>query len=366
MSTAAFTYRSSLSAAKQATKSRTKSGLHTGLFSLAVAGSIATLAYAYNNNNNNNNNSFAKKALFGFGASKAVTNVRDAPAPPKDQQYYQNVYNAIAQKLIDVDDYDYGSYGPLLVRLAWHNSGTYNQNDVSDRKGGSFAGTMRFKPEQTDPANAGLETGLKFLESIKEQFPDISHGDLFTLGGVVSIQEMSGPKIPWRPGRIDLPIAVTPPYERLPDASQTTGSYIRSVFSDRMGFTDQEMVVLIGVGHAIGRCHVKNSGFDGPWTFSPTTVSNEFFKLLLSEDWQFKKWNGPKQYEDQATHSLMMLPADMVLKQDGKFKEYVEIYAKNEEKCMKDFSDAFSKLLERGIKFESEKMYFKTLDEQEE
>lgn len=370
MSSASAAYaQRSLSVARQSARFRLGSPLW---ISIALAGSLGSLAYAYKNNNNNNNNkndgSFASKALFGFGTGASVsnkwtTNFREAETG-HDQEYYQKVYNAIAQKLIDVDDYDFGSYAPLLVRLAWHNCGSYDQNDNSARKGGSYAGTMRFKKEQGDPENGGLLLGMQYLESIREKFPDISHGDLYTLGGVVGIQEMGGPKIAWRPGRVDLPEEVTPPYHRLPDGAQTTGSYLRSVFTDRLGFTDKELVVLIGVGHAVGRCHTKNSGFDGPWTFSPTTISNEFFKLLLSEDWQFKKWDGKKQYEDQGSHSLMMLPTDMVLKQDSKMKQYVEEYAKDEDKCMKDFADAFSKLLERGIKFDCDKMYFKTLDEQ--
>lgn len=363
--TAAHAYRSTVSVAKNSAKGKFNTRLWT---SMAVVGSAATLAYAWdkrnNKNNKDNSSNLASKALFGFGASKVSTNVREAVAEKHGQEYYQKVYNAIAQKLVDEDDYDYGSYAPLLVRLAWHNSGSYDQNDDTDTKGGSYAGTMRFKKEQQDPENAGLTLGMKYLESIREQFPDLSHGDLYTLGGVVAIQEMSGPKISWRPGREDLPEAVTPPYHRLPDAAQDTGKYVRSVFTDRLGFTDKELVVLIGVGHSIGRCHTHNSGFDGPWTFSPTVVSNEFFKLLLSEDWQLKKWDGKKQYEDQATHSLMMLPADMVLKQDSKMRKYVEEYAEDEDKCMKDFASAFSRLLERGVKFNTKPMYFKTLDEQ--
>lgn len=72
-------------------------------------------------------------------------------------------------------------------------------------------------------------------------------------------------------------------------------------------FNDQEIVALSG-GHALGRCHRDRSGFEGPWTFSPITVSNEFFRLLFDETWVWKKWNGPKQLEDKKTKSLMMLP----------------------------------------------------------
>lgn len=72
-------------------------------------------------------------------------------------------------------------------------------------------------------------------------------------------------------------------------------------------FNDQEIVALSGA-HALGRCHADRSGFDGPWTFSPITVTNDYYKLLFDEKWVWKKWNGPKQLEDKKTHSLMMLP----------------------------------------------------------
>lgn len=355
------TYRTAVSAVKQQSKFQFNAKFW-GV--VAATGAIATFAYNQQNKQPKTSTpNHLNKALFGFGASKFDANTRDA-SKCQNQEYYQKVYNAIAQKLIDVDDLDDGSYGPLLVRLAWHNSGSYDQNDNTNTKGGSYAATMRFKKEQADPANAGLVRGIEYLKSIHEQFPEISHGDLFTLAGVASIQEMNGPKISWRPGRTDLGDDATPPYERLPDASQENGDYIRSVFNTRMGFTDKEMTVLIGVGHSIGRCHTSNSGYDGPWTFSPTMVSNDFFKLLLSEDWKERKWNGPRQYQDEGSHSLMMLPADMALKRDGNFLKYVKEYAADEEKCMQDFSAAFTKLLERGIKFDVEPMYFKTLDEQ--
>jgi catalase (peroxidase I) len=57
-------------------------------------------------------------------------------------------------KKILVSDHDDGSIGPLLVRLAWHSSGTYDKHSQS---GGSNGATMRFSPENTDPANVGLD-----------------------------------------------------------------------------------------------------------------------------------------------------------------------------------------------------------------
>ena len=148
------------------------------------------------------------------------------------------------------------------------------------------------------------------MEKIKQEFPWISYGDLWTLGGVAAIDHSAGPKIPWRPGRIDgFEHHDTLTDGRLPDAAQAQ-DHLRIIFN-RMGFNDQEIVALSGA-HALGRCHTDRSGFDGPWQFSPTTFSNEYFRLLCEEEWQWRSWKGPKQLTDKKTKSLMMLPSVLV------------------------------------------------------
>ncbi|KAG8722185.1 heme peroxidase [Ceratobasidium sp. 394] len=176
---------------------------------------------------------------------------------------------------------------------------------------------MRFQPESLHGANNGPNIARAKMEEVKQAFPWISYGDLWTLGGVCVIQEMGGPKIPWRPGRIDGFEKDVTPDGRLPDATQAQ-DHLRAIFY-RMGFNDQEIVALSGA-HALGRCHTDRSGFEGPWTFSPTTLTNEYYKLLLNEKWQWRKWGGPKQLEDKTTKTLMMLPTDYCLVQDKKFK----------------------------------------------
>ena len=79
---------------------------------------------------------------------------------------------------------------------------------------------MRFAPESEHGANAGLRIARDLMEPLKQEFPWISYGDLWTLAGVAAIQEMGGPKIPWRPGRIDGFAAQATPDGRLPDATQ--------------------------------------------------------------------------------------------------------------------------------------------------
>jgi len=84
----------------------------------------------------------------------------------------------------DEDGYDDGSIGPVLVRLAWHASGTY---DVNTKTGGSDGATMRFTPEAVHGANAGLSEARKRLEPIKAKFAGLSYSDLWILSSYVAI-----------------------------------------------------------------------------------------------------------------------------------------------------------------------------------
>ena len=235
---------------------------------------------------------------------------------------------------------------------------------------------MRFDPEADHGANAGMKAARDFLEPIKGTYsplsayyiilkhaashPWITYSDLWTLGGLTAMQEMQGPSIPWRPGRSDRDISFCTPDGRLPDGAKEQ-DHLRAIFY-RMGFDDQEIVALSGA-HALGRCHTDRSGFEGPWTFSPTVMSNDYFRLLVEEKWTGRKWDGPRQFQDLGSKSLMMLPSDMALVRDESFKRWVELYTRDDQRFYGDFRDGFVKLLELGVPFErEERMVFKTLE----
>lgn len=248
--------------------------------------------------------------------------------------------------ILDAENYDDGSYAPVLVRLAWHSAGTY---DKSTGKGGSNGAAMRFDPEASHGANAGLGVARSLLEPIKKRFPWISYADLYTLAGVVAIEETGGPKIEWSPGRTDFADgSLSAKDTRLPDASQGA-KHLRAVFSDGMGFDDREIVALSGA-HSLGRCHTDRSGFDGPWTRAPTTFSSLYYQELVGNKWSKRKWSGPLQYTNASSgDDLMMLPTDMALLWDRRFRTHVHAYAKDEALFFADFAKAFSKLLELGV-----------------
>jgi len=224
---------------------------------------------------------------------------------------------------------------------------------------------MRFEPEVSWGANAGLDYAQSLLEPVKKKFPDVSYADLWIFAACVAIEEMGGEKVPFKPGRVDKKSgSECPSWEgsthkdgRLPGADcgcpMKTGTHLRYIFN-RMGFDDQEIVALSGA-HGLGACHTDRSGFWGPWTRAPTTISNEYYRELVENTWTIKTthkgkaWNGPMQYEDP-TGDLMMLPSDIVLTQDKAFNKWVEIYAKDDARFQKDFAKVVGKLFACGHK----------------
>jgi cytochrome c peroxidase len=264
-----------------------------------------------------------------------------------------------------------GPVGPMLVRLAWHCSGTYSAKDGT---GGSDGATMRFAEEAGHGGNAGLGHARNLLENIKAKHPKISYADLYIYAGKVALELMGANEIGFSAGRTDatddnmtgdsrftkdgrLPDADGGPRSATGMTSETVCQHLREDVFYRMGFNDREIVVLSGA-HSLGHCHTDRSGFWGPWTFSPTTLSNEYFKLLLKGEGSYWKrktshkgrnWTGPPQWVDP-TGEIMMLPSDMALIQDKSFKRWTDAYAEDDELFQEDFVIAYQKLNELGCK----------------
>jgi catalase-peroxidase len=183
---------------------------------------------------------------------------------------------------------DYGHYGPLFVRMAWHSAGTYR---TTDGRGGAGAGMQRFAPINSWPDNANLDKARRLLWPIKEKYGQkISWADLYILAGNVAMETMGfetfgfaggradvwepddtywGPEGTWLAderytGERDLenPLAavqmgliyVNPEGPNgVPDPLASARD-IRETFA-RMAMNDYETVALVAGGHTFGKTH---------------------------------------------------------------------------------------------------------------
>ncbi|MFV2213409.1 catalase/peroxidase HPI [Actinomadura sp. LOL_016] len=205
----------------------------------------------------------------------------------------------IANVLTDSQDWwpaDFGHYGPLIIRMAWHSAGTYR---VSDGRGGAGAGQQRFAPLNSWPDNASLDKARRVLWPVKQKYGrKISWADLMILAGNVALETMGlktfgfaggredaweaeedvfwGPETTWLDderysGERDLesPLAavqmgliyVNPEGPNGNPDPVAAARDIRETFG-RMAMNDEETVALIAGGHTFGKTHGAAPGDD--------------------------------------------------------------------------------------------------------
>ncbi|KAL2339766.1 hypothetical protein Fmac_007706 [Flemingia macrophylla] len=275
---------------------------------------------------------------------------------------------------------------PILIRLGWHDAGTYNKNIEEWPQRGGANGSLRFEIELKHAANAGLLNALKLLQPIKDKYSGVTYADLFQLAGATAVEEAGGPKIPMKYGRVDVSGPEQCPEEgRLPDAGPPSpADHLRQVFY-RMGLNDKEIVALSGA-HTLGRSRPERSGWGKPETkYTCGLVDNEvmnyvsiiellelneatgnshvFFTLQKDgpgapggQSWtvQWLKFDNSyfKDIKEKRDEDLLVLPTDAALFEDPSFKVYAEKYAEDQEAFFKDYAEAHAKLSNLGAKFD--------------
>lgn len=184
---------------------------------------------------------------------------------------------------------DFGNYGPLFIRMAWHSAGTYR---TGDGRGGSRDGQQRFAPLNSWPDNANLDKARRLLWPVKQKYGStISWADLMVLAGNVALETMGFQTIGFSGGREDVwepesdvywgseskwledkrytgdrqlenPLAavqmgliyVNPEGPNGNPDPLAAAKDIRETFG-RMGMNDEETVALIAGGHTFGKTH---------------------------------------------------------------------------------------------------------------
>ena len=185
---------------------------------------------------------------------------------------------------------DFGNYGPLFIRMAWHSAGTYRSGDG---RGGSRAGQQRFAPLNSWPDNINLDKARRLLWPIKQKYGSkISWADLMILTGNVALESMGFPTYGFAGGRVDVwepesnvywgsenkwldhsrsvegklekPLAATQMGLIYVNPEGPAGNPdpllaakdIRETF-ERMGMNDEETTALNAGGHTFGKTHGK-------------------------------------------------------------------------------------------------------------
>jgi len=184
---------------------------------------------------------------------------------------------------------DWGHYGGLFIRMAWHSAGTYR---ISDGRGGAGSGTQRFPPLSSWPDNVNLDKARRLLWPIKKKHGKrISWADLMILAGNVALESMGFKTLGFGGGRVDVwapeediywrseetwlgdkrysgerkledPLAavqrgliyVNPEGPNGNPDPVASGRDVRETFR-RMAMNDEETVALVAGGHTFGKCH---------------------------------------------------------------------------------------------------------------
>jgi len=270
------------------------------------------------------------------------------PEIPQVEVDYDAVKEDVLALLPDADA-DFGTWGPLMVRLGWHCSGTYRQ---TDHIGGCNGARIRHDPEASWGSNKDVDLALQRLEPVYEKYDGLSWADLIIIASTTALESMGALPMPFCPGRTDVSASLAAKQSANLDPEiylnpETATADLLRESMKIMGFTDRDMVVLNGGGHSIGQCHHFRSGFSGPWTHNPAQVSNEFFSLLLREEWELTTapHTGKKQFKDKKTETLTMLISDLVFRDDDRFRAIVEEYAQDNDLFLEDFRKAWIKLV---------------------
>lgn len=268
--------------------------------------------------------------------------VHDSSSNPYGDDFnYTKAFNSVDMKALKADiektlttsqDWwpaDWGHYGGLMIRSAWHSSGTYR---IYDGRGGADGGQIRYEPQNSWPDNANLDKARRLLWPVKQKYGrNVSWGDLIILAGNVALESMGfetlgfaggraddweadlvywGAETKWldnakryKDGKLEKPLAavqmgliyVNPEGPNANHDPLAAAKDMRDSFG-RMAMNDEEIVALVAGGHTLGKAHGAKPG---------NCVGNEPAAAAIEEQgFGWKNKCGKGNAEDTMTSGL--------------------------------------------------------------
>ncbi|MFO1119774.1 MAG: catalase/peroxidase HPI, partial [Rhodospirillales bacterium] len=334
---------------------------------------------------------------------------------------------------------DWGHYGGLMIRMAWHAAGSYR---LFDGRGGGGTGNQRFAPLNSWPDNGNLDKARRLLWPIKRKYGNkLSWADLIILAGNVAYESMGlktfgfgfGREDIWEPekdvywgsekewlgesilryaneedpesleaplGAVHMGLIYVNPQGRDGKPNPLKSAHDVRVTFARMAMNDEETAALTAGGHTVGKAHGNGletnlspppeaadveeqglgwmnhktrgigrdsvtSGLEGAWTTHPTQFDMGYFDMLLDHEWELKKspagawqWQPveiaeadmPVDVEDPSIRCApIMTDADMAMKMDPIYRQYMERFRKDPAYFRDTFARAWFKLTHRDM-----------------
>ncbi|GIL54308.1 hypothetical protein Vafri_9888 [Volvox africanus] len=269
------------------------------------------------------------------------------PPPPAKIPDYKAVTKAITKALRVISPalpYDPVNgkpyYGALFATLAWQCASSFRQTDYT---GGCNGARIRLAPQKDWPQNVAMDKVLKVLEPIKDSFPGLTYADLIVLAGNTALTDAKAKGMRFCGGRSDAdsdepPVTVTP----------------QRVFNDKlvqlkdnaivMGLTFREAVALKAMIRSPSQ--QQRLGYSGSWTDNPTRLSNEFFKVLLDNDWvNVTSAAGQLEMKAVGKEGVYMMPCDLAIKWDPVFAAIAQEFVTDSTAFYTAFASGWNKMM---------------------
>ncbi|KUF88286.1 putative oxidoreductase YusZ [Phytophthora nicotianae] len=335
------------------------------------------------------NGANAGSCPFGYDSVAAVHQVdRQISSELYDAQScdvidYELVKEDLLHLMTDSQDFwpaDFGHYGGLFIRLAWHCNGSYRRADgrggcdggrirfnperswadntnldkaldllepiklnastfrITDYAGGCNGARIRFSPEKDWLVNAGVDKIIAALEPVKESYPTLSTADLIVLAGQVALEDAGNVTIDFLGGRTDAENGNGTEILAPREYYNTTLIAVRDNIKI-LGVSPYEAVALAGRPRSVAQ--QRTLGYSGTYSNNSLTLSNEYFQVLLNETWTVV---SEKEFKAEGK-DVYMMDTDLALLAAPELKEAVQLFASEDNVFKHVFSSAWAKVM---------------------